>query len=93
MSNLAANVLRQVIPCPLSTVEIAEDFDASQAEIEHALAELQNAGQVMRFDNPEREDGPFFGLPCSQLSAGISPIENLHAIRSYQSHYDNPFPD
>jgi hypothetical protein len=97
MSDFAASVLQRIEAwdCPSSAIELAEDlgvdlrFDRDEAaEISLALRQLVQTGKVTRFDDPERQESPFYGLPCSQLSAGQSPIEDLYTRRSYLPYYD-----
>ncbi len=90
MSNLASKVLCQLIPCPLSIEELAEDFEFDDDDVRRALRELQNAGQVKRVDDPWRDEGPFYAIPFSDTAPPVETLANDPARRSYLRFYDNP---
>ncbi len=90
MSNLASKVLCQLIPCPLSIEELAEDFEFDDDDVRRALCELQNAGQVKRVDDPRRDEGPFYAVPFPDAAPSVEPLANDPARRSYQRFYENP---
>jgi len=72
MSNLAAEVLHKILPCPLSLTELIEDLAIEEWEsdvlnqLRRTLRDLQKAGEVRRFDVPGRDESPFFGVPLKE---------------------------